>query len=226
MARSRRRAVAPLVDIGDLYSCRGLVSRLATHARCQRTPPRGCFRRGRLAGAVVGARGARHALGRGVLGRAVRGPRQLSPAPRGSPAAAAIPRLRPRHACAARLSRLRHVPPRNVVGLGADRRDDIGKIPWGAGQGLHFPEWHFSYLRLRAHRRGLRLLARTQEGDCRRPRAARRAVHRRYRFRCGEPHRAPRCTAPRHRSRLPAVRPEGRPRGGSYCRRARRCAVA
>jgi O-antigen ligase len=52
------------------------------------------------------------------------------------------------------------------VGLGADRRDDIGKIPWGAGQGLHFPEWHFSYLRLRAHRRGLRLLARTQEGDC------------------------------------------------------------
>jgi O-antigen ligase len=37
------------------------------------TPPRGRFRRGRLAGAVVGAWGARHALGRGLLGRAVRG---------------------------------------------------------------------------------------------------------------------------------------------------------
>jgi hypothetical protein len=111
-------------------------------------------------------------------------------------------------------------------GLCADRRHDTGKVPWGAGQGLHIPEWHFSYLRLRAHRRGLRLLARREEGDPRCARAARGAVHRRYRFRRGEPHRAPRCPAPRHRARLPAVRREGRTRRGSCCRRARRCAVA
>jgi O-antigen ligase len=77
-------------------------------------------------------------------------------ASRHSAAAGAIPQFRPRHVRAAGISSLRHMPPRNVVGLCARRRHHTGEIPRSAGQGLHFSERHFPDLRLCASRRGLR----------------------------------------------------------------------
>ena len=51
------------------------------------------------------------------------------------------------------------------MGLCTHRRHHTGKIPRGAGQGLHLPDWHFSRSRPCASRGGLRLLAHAQTLD-------------------------------------------------------------
>ena len=156
LARGGGRGVAAVVDLGDLHPARAVADRGAADPRPGVGAPRGVDAGRRAAGPALGARRARHAVGRRQLERAPAWPRLVPQAPGHSAAARAVPPLRPRPLGGPRIPGLRAGAAGRLVGPGAHSRPARGAAGRGrgAGQGLHPAERDFRDLRLRALRAG------------------------------------------------------------------------